>query len=72
MNELTGDLSKGLAWKLQGFHGSGPIGLNVFSKSRFAKNLLCDLYVLYNLSGTLVLHLSGLRKDKGQDPCDYV
>lgn len=70
MNELTGDLRKGLAWKLQGFQGSEPRGLNVFSKCRCAKNLMCDLYTLCNLSGTLVLHLPGLRRDKGRDQCD--
>lgn len=70
MNELTGDLRKGLAWKPQGFQASEPRGLNVFSKCRYAKNLVCDLYTFCNLSGILVLHLPGLRKDKGQDQYD--
>lgn len=50
--------------------GSEPRGLNVFSKCRFAKNLVCDLYTFCNLSGTLHLHLPGLRTDKGRDQCD--
>ena len=32
--------------------------------------IMCDLYTLCNLSGTLVLHLPGLRRDKGRDQCD--
>lgn len=71
MNELTGDLRKSLAWKLQGFQGSEPRGLNFFSKCKYAKNLVCDLYTLCNLSGTLVLHLPGLRKTKAETNVIY-
>lgn len=71
MNELSGDLSKGVAWKLQGFQGSEPRGLNVFSKCRYVQNLVCDLDILCNLSGTLILHLPGLKKTKAETNVMY-